>query len=342
MSVSIVVVRALVEAVEGANLEGREFLAGAGFDARRLEDIDGRIEQAEYESLVDHAVRATGVVSLGLRMALDTRSLAYSLVGHLVLQATCLREGLELLAQYYRLFTDERAVVLEEGARVAVLKLAPATGSLTCRRFRAEVALAGMYKMVLQFARDARPDYVAFEYPSPPHREEYARIFNGSERFDQPFSGIVMDRRLLDVTQLHRDEQVHAALRAQAARRMAHLEQNVSWAEKVRERVTLAPKRHDLRSVAHALKISPRSLRRRLFEEEATFTDIVERALATIAMRLLIDERRHVQGVAHEVGFSDASAFCRAFKRWTGSTPKQFHAIHLGDEAPPEGADRPS
>ena len=211
MSVSIVVVRALVEAVETARHDGREFLTAAGFDPRRLEETDGRLEQSEYDSLVEHALRSTGDPALGLRMVQSTTSLAYSLVGHLVLQASTMREGLELLGQYHRLFSDERGFVLEEGTRVATMRLTRGTGSPGCRRFRAEVALAGMYKMVQQFARDAQPDYVAFEHASPPEREEYRRIFNGRERFSQPFSGVVMDRKLLDVTQLNRDEGVHAA-----------------------------------------------------------------------------------------------------------------------------------
>jgi AraC-like DNA-binding protein len=328
MSVSIVVVRALVEAVEGAHVDGREFLAAAGFEARRLEEIDGRIEQSEYDSLVEHAVRSTGDTALGLRVVAAATSLLYSLVGHLVLQATTIREGLDLLAQYHRLISDERAFVLEEGTRVAVIKLNPGVGSPVCRRFRAEVALSGMHKMVQQFARDTLPDYVAFEHPAPPYRDEYKRIFSGRERFDQQFTGIVMDRRLLDVTQLNRDEGVHAALRAQAAKRMADLDHTVLCADKVREHVISAPKQRDMGAVAHALRISPRSLRRRLHEEGTTLTDVVERALASVAARLLIDERKNIQEVAHEIGFSEASAFCRAFKRWTGSTPKQFQATH--------------
>jgi AraC-like DNA-binding protein len=72
--------------------------------------------------------------------------------------------------------------------------------------------------------------------------------------------------------------------------------------------------------------VSPRSLRRRLSEEGTAYNVVVDRALASLATRLLVDEGRSIQEISHELDFSDASTFCRAFKRWTGTTPKQFLA----------------
>ena len=76
------------------------------------------------------------------------------------------------------------------------------------------------------------------------------------------------------------------------------------------------------------LGVSARSLRRRLSEEGTLYNVVVDRAIASVAIRLLLDEQRSIQEVSHELSFSDASTFCRAFKRWTGATPKQFLATH--------------
>jgi AraC-like DNA-binding protein len=75
--------------------------------------------------------------------------------------------------------------------------------------------------------------------------------------------------------------------------------------------------------------MSVRSLRRQLEAEGKSFGDVHDEALANVAQRLLRDRRRTVQQVAFEMGFSDPSAFHRAFKRWTGTTPKAYRSSLL-------------
>jgi AraC-like DNA-binding protein len=50
----------------------------------------------------------------------------------------------------------------------------------------------------------------------------------------------------------------------------------------------------------------------------------VDQALETLAKRLLADEDRSIEATAYDMGFSSPSAFHKAFKRWTGTTPKEF------------------
>ncbi|HEX4338856.1 MAG TPA: AraC family transcriptional regulator ligand-binding domain-containing protein [Polyangiaceae bacterium] len=330
--------RAVVEAVEDAHLDSGAFLAALRFDPERLEKVDGRIEQAEYDALVERTLALTSEPALGLRMGVGARSLEYSLHAHLVLHANSMREGLKLADQYHRLFTDARPFALEEGARTTVIRVTGLTGSLECRRFGAEVAIAGMYRMLQHFVPAAKPELVAFEHPSPPYEYEYTRVFGGMERFEQPFTGLVIDSELMDARQLNSDDEMHAAFRVQAARRLAQLDQAASYADKVREYVMTVPERgHDMALVARGLGLGPRSLRRRLFEEGVTYRGVVEGALAAVATRLLVDERKSIQEAAVEMSFSEPSAFCRAFKRWTGSTPKQYQTTH----APSSRVSRP-
>jgi AraC-like DNA-binding protein len=327
MSVSVVVVRGLLEAVEAARMDRNEFLAAVRFDPARLEDVDGRVPQAEYDALVERALDLTGDPSLGLRMGFGTTSFPLSVHAQLIIQANSMREGLKLADQFHRLFTDVRPLLIEEGARSVVLKCTGVSGTPRCRRFGSEVAVSGLYKLVQFFSRDARPEMVAFEHSAPASRAEYTKIFHGTERFEQPFTGLVIDRRLMDAQGSNRDDRLHAVLRSEAAKRLAKLEQAVTYTDKVREYVTTLPVRpHDIASVARALGIGSRSLRRRLSEEGSSFSEVIDRSLAAVAIRLLVDEQKSIQEAAHEMAFSEASAFSRAFKRWTGSTPTEYRA----------------
>ena len=329
MSVSVLVVRALLEVVEGASIDPRELLSVANFDPARLDQIDGRIEQSEYDSLIERALDLTGDPSLGLRMG-ESRTLQRCLPGQVVLQAVSMRGALELVELYHRLYSDELPLCIEEHENTLVIKLVFATASTRCRRFGAEIAISGCFRMLEYFVPGARPHLVAFEYPAPAYRSEYTRIFAGAERFGQPFTGLVIDRAIVDSLQGSRDEEMHTLLRAQATKRLAQLEQSASYADKVHEFVTVTNGRaDDVVSVARGLGIEPRSLRRRLAEEGVSFRPIVNRALASVAVRLLVDDRKSVEQASYEMSFSEVSSFCRAFKRWTGSTPSEYRAANV-------------
>jgi AraC-like DNA-binding protein len=335
MAVSILLARALVEAVEAANVERDAFLTAARFDPERLEQVDGRMDRAEWDALIGRALDATGDPALALHM-FETAAIAatYNITSHLVMQATCLRAAIETILQYHRLINDRPYWILSEEERTATIRYSAEPGPLRCRRFRSEFTVTAMCKMVQYFARMALPLVVAFEYPEPSYRKEYATAFQGRERFAQPFTGIVFPRVLLDATHMNGDVEFHSTLKLQAAKRVAKLDRATTYAERVREYVVSNPSRQDMPSVARALGVSPRSLRRRLSEEGTLYNAVVDRALSSLAIRLLVDEHRSIQEVSHELHFSDASTFCRAFKRWTGATPKQFLATQLERPTP--------
>jgi AraC-like DNA-binding protein len=186
--------------------------------------------------------------------------------------------------------------------------------------------MTGFYRMLRLFSPTARPHLVNFDYPMPDYAAEYRRVFGGTERFAQPTAGIVFDRKLLEAKQLSQDAEFHKALCAQAEKRVSRLTRTATYSERVREYLLgCAPAdRRNMAVVARGLGMSARSLRRRLHEEGSSYSDVAESALATLAKRLITDEDRSIEATAYEMGYSDPTAFHRAFKRWTGSTPTAF------------------
>jgi AraC-like DNA-binding protein len=251
----------------------------------------------------------------------------FDVMASLIAHANTLRDGLHTYLKFHRILSDEREATLHESEQTALLRFRFRSGDPRCSRLNAELAMSGFLRLYRHFTgAAAKPRRVCFEHPAPAHASEYRRIFAGVEQFEQPFTGMEMHLDLLDSSPLHKDPELYQVLEAQAMRKMNRLERATSIRTRVEDYLIsrAVPGRPDMGEVAQQLGMSERSLRRRLAAEGVTYTQLFEQALASTAKRMLRDPGQSILSAAYAMGFSDSSAFHRAFKRWTGVTPKQF------------------
>lgn len=327
MNVSILIVRPLLEVVAGYGVTSEQLLSSASFDPARLDDLDGRLQISELDRLQEAALALTGDPALGIHMGERASAPAYDIVGYIGTHASTLRECIENLLRYSRIMSD-LVPVLEESDDVATIAFdrsgrpdSPPT------RLRAELALTGFVRLLRSFCgEDATAREVLFEHAAPPYRAEYTRFFGGLERFEQPLTALRFDREMLSREAMHKNPRLSALFTGEAERVLQRLERRVTHAERLRE--LLATQRVDetptMSEVARRLGMSVRSLRRRLAEEGVSFPKLLEEAYVAFAKRLLEDPERSIYQAAFDMGFSDPSAFHRAFRRWTGMTPTQY------------------
>jgi AraC-like DNA-binding protein len=326
-TVSMVVVRGLLHAVEQAGFSASAFQSATGLDPQRLESHEERLPRSEVYRLCELALDLTGDPALGLHWAARLSERMFVPVSHLITNGSSLRQCFELLAQFVRLLADDAGYrIVERDDEVTLYSKPIDEESAAMQRFVAEMMMGGFWRLIRSFSVHARPERVSFRYAAPAYRADYTRMFEGTELFDQPFTGLVFDRALLDTSSSQKDDDVREALQSVAERRLLRLTDGMSHALRVREYLVREgwPDRTDMESVARALDISVRSLRRRLADEGRNYGDVLNDALATIAKTFLRGQRHTIQEVAYEMGFSDPSTFHRAFKRWTGTTPSEY------------------
>jgi AraC-like DNA-binding protein len=319
---STVFVHALIEALERSGISRERFLEAAPIDRALLEGAGGRLSIPSFDALLGLALELTGDPAFGLRMGGLVNPATYRLSMDLMAHASTIREGIESLGRFYRLLTDEPFWKFVEDDSTGTIVFDAGQGDSPARRFRCELTIGNFYRMLTAFVPGSRAEIVAFDYPAPAYRAEYAQLFEGAERFDQAFTGIVFRRELLDAPQVRHDSELYATIVAHAEKRVSQLP-GASFAERVRRHVLDADPQthHDMPSIARALNVSVRTLNRRLAEEGTSFRNVVNGALGTLAQRLFVEEARPIADVAYAMGFSQPSAFHRAFKRWTGATP---------------------
>jgi AraC-like DNA-binding protein len=330
MSVSIMLIRVLTDAVEAAGVDRARWLHAADFDARRLEDTDGRVEVAEYARLQEVALELSGNPALGLHLGEASSATAYDVIGHLTAHVPTLRDGIDVILRFGAIIDEDgTSWRLEETGDMARISRELRRVSALADRMFAEFAVAGFARLVRQLAGPkAGLRRAFFEHPAPAYLHEYARIFGGAERFEQPFTGIEFERRFLDLQQPHVHPELRAVLEVEAERRLARLTRNPGYAERTRDYLVarLLEAQPDMSAVARHFGISVRTLRRRLSEEGVTYADLIDQAQAVVAKRMLGDARRSIHETAYAMGFADPSGFHRAFKRWTGQTPSAYRS----------------
>jgi AraC-like DNA-binding protein len=327
-SVGVSLVRSIVQELERTGRGADGVLAAARVPRALLDDAHGRLDVARYRELQRLALLESGDPAFGLSMGEHASLAAFGIVGHMVLHCQSLREALELCARYYRLVADADAPWFVERGGDAVLyyEFLRSTDP-ACNRMRAEF---GMTRLVLTaralLNQEVTIRRAEFEHAEPPYRRRYDQSFGSDVRFGQPRTALVFPAALLDIRLLHHDAGVLAALRVQADRMLTEVTDPPSVARRLRRVVTsslpdVPPKAEQL---AKKLGISGRSLRRLLKSEGQTLQAVIAEATRDAACSLLADPSMTIQEAAHRLGFSEPSAFHRAFKRWTGMTPVEW------------------
>jgi AraC-like DNA-binding protein len=175
-----------------------------------------------------------------------------------------------------------------------------------------------------------------FAHSRPERSQGYDRAFGSTTlRFAAPFYGFTFDRDRLDAPLPTADETLHALLCEHVAVGVADLAQRRTVVARVREIAMrdLTGGGPNIVDVARQLRMSPKTLARRLEREATTFSATIDQLRGELALRYVGGLSLPFAEVAFRLGFSHVEAFHRAFKRWTGETPLAYRRLRLPEVA---------
>ncbi|MFE6098261.1 AraC family transcriptional regulator [Streptomyces massasporeus] len=167
---------------------------------------------------------------------------------------------------------------------------------------------------------------VELGYRAPDHVLEYDLLYGAPCRFDAPHTALVFDRAVLDQPVLQDEAGLHAFLRRAPADVLARLDYGSTAAARVRRLLgqSLPDRMPAPAEVAERLAVSPQTLRRQLAAEGTSFQQIRDQLRRDVAVTALAAGAMSIEELSQRLGFSEPSAFHRAFRRWTGSTPRAY------------------
>jgi AraC-like DNA-binding protein len=332
MSVTTVVLRVLADALGQYGVSVDALVDGTGVLPELFGRADGFICESEMDRLLVRAVALTGDEAFGLHWAERSSFAAFDHMGHVAAAVPTFGDALAVILHLYPLISDGNEFALRLEGQAAILEFHLPPSAPPAAHVKEEFVAATSVRLLRLFAgSNGMPSSAHFTYPAPAHLPEYARFFAGLERFEQPFTGIVVDRKLLDAARLFHDAELERDLRIRAEARLQQSSVPDRYTKRVKDCLFEQPVvgRGAMKAVAERLGMSERSLRRHLATERASFPNLRMEALSSRAKQLLTEPQRPIKEVATSLGFADATAFHRAFRAWTGTTPAAFRAAAL-------------
>jgi len=156
-------------------------------------------------------------------------------------------------------------------------------------------------------------------------------------RFDQPVNQLVADAAALQWQLATADRLTLRLAREQCEKELDALCREDLIVDRVRRALSTEAGFRTVAQVAAAVHMSTRTLKRRLAEQGATFSALVDQERRDRALLLIRTAHQSVNEVAHQLGYSTLPAFIRAFSRWTGTTPTEYRRRQTRSTEAPEG-----
>ncbi|WP_029619768.1 AraC family transcriptional regulator [Pseudorhizobium marinum] len=170
---------------------------------------------------------------------------------------------------------------------------------------------------------------VEFRCSEPSGGEDHRLFFGAPIRFNQPVSRLGFDSALLALPISRSNQALKQFLRAAPANILLRYRYDAGTAAAVRRRLSqkAPPNWASFATLAGDMRMSPSTLRHRLYDEGQSYARIKDEIRRDLACTMLTKTRQTVGDIAAHLGYSEPSAFYRAFKKWVGVSPEAFRKL---------------
>jgi AraC-like DNA-binding protein len=316
----------MLQTLERLGYDLDRLLASVGMQRGDVESSNAYISPRACSMIFARANEEERVANLPLQLALHTPIGSNPLLDYLIVSSASVEQGLERLSRYLRLVNPAIRLIVQNRRDTARVVVESAPGS-----FETELCVS---LSLLRFGRETdgrmKPAYACFTH-EPKDIMEYQRVFGCPVRTCASWSGWALSRSAMQVPLRRRDPALGRWLESQAAEIMARLPKDGDVREEVISILTTQAMVGDLRlhTVARRLAITPRTLQRRLARAGTSFDALCDQARRAAAETYLKNTVLSISEVTYLLGYSEPTAFHRAWRRWFGgTTPKSFREQH--------------
>jgi AraC-like DNA-binding protein len=332
LTVAAGLARGLMELAVSKGASQAELLARSGIAAEDLTDVDRRIPFAKYVALMRAGQELANDPALALHYGETNDMSRISIVGLIADACETMAEAMVQVNRFGRLVVefdgpkDRFKIVAKDGGlwTVDTRENPNAFPELTESTFAR--AICGPRR----FGVTSLAKAVHVTHKAPAYRAEYERIYGVPVTFEAEWNAVLMDEKWMTHKIAVQPRYVFGILSEHADALLKSLENSKT----VRGRVEslLMPILHkgeaNMDAIAEKIGLSRQTLFRQLKAEDTTFEKVLDELRHRLALQYLRGKKASVNETAYLVGFSEPAAFSRAFKRWTGTNPREMRKIN--------------
>ena len=326
LSISVQFARAILRNAVSQGVDTVGLLRKNRISPRLLLEDNARISIERFADLQVSIMLAMGDEALGYaprRMPIGS----WSMMCQAVIGSETLGQALHRYCRFYQLFEFglRPHLQIEGGSAHVVAK--PFEAGETANSYMAEIILFNCHRFASWLVQETLP-IQAVNLSGVPQVDaaDYRRMFLAYPvQFEQEDSRLTFSTALLDKRIVQNEQSLRHFLRHPVLIMLTQSYTQNSWTARVKNLI-----RHDLEvmpelnEVAGALEVHPQTLRRRLSSEGTNFKEIKNQLRRDTALHYLGKQGLSIEEIAYRAGFSESSAFIRAFKGWTGITPYSY------------------
>ncbi len=251
----------------------------------------------------------------------------WSMMCHAVIGCETLGQALSRYCRFYQMFESGLIPHLEEDGENIRIYLAPSGDDGDEHPYLNELVLFNIHRFASWLVQEHLPlQAVDLNYAPQAKLVDYRHMFLANPvQFEQTQSQLVLSAALLNKRVTQNETSLRHFLRHPVLIMLTQDYASNSWTSRVRHIVRRKlGDMPELKEVATMLEVHSQTLRRRLSSEGTPFKEIKNQVRRDTALHFLGKQGLSIEEIAHRAGFSESSAFIRAFKGWTGVTPYTY------------------
>jgi AraC-like DNA-binding protein len=314
---------------KGADLG--ELCRAIGITPEMLDRSDAFVDLDQSVKAWEAAIHATGDSFLGLHMGEVTSPGLAGMLGFLMETSPDLLSAFTHVTQFNGYISNMTVFTLEVRGDeffyfAEPLEVWNNTSPETARQVVDHASAAFVHFTKILSGKAKYPLRISMRYPRPTDTREYLRVLKIEPAFNQPCNCLVFRLRDMQLPVIGHNPQLQLMFRELLEKEIAKTHQRETFTNEVRRVIlqNFSSTMPQLTDVVEYLHITPRTLQRKLQEEGSSFQGIAESVKSELAIGLLKNRSLTVNEVAYKLGYAEPSVFRRAFKKWTGVSPKGY------------------
>jgi AraC-like DNA-binding protein len=324
--------RWLARQVHSMGFPLERILAGTGLTESWMNDEDALVGRGQYLSIVANSLSLTDDPGLGLSLGSRQYLGELGFLGYAIISSPTLRDASEAALRFWELNGSLVTLSFREGDRFHTWDIQPAfpMSSTGVWVYAVEELLSAFYTAASFLSNQGfRYARILLSYPEPPHGSRYREIFGCPVLFGAGVDQFHVDAAYSDRPTFTGHPQMALICQQQCQLLQAKLRGSDKLVSTIREIIvsSLGQLPH-LPEVAARMAMSPRTLRRRLQERETTYQHILDEVRIELAKEYVSTTHLSVDQIAGRIGFTEATTFRRAFKKWTGMNVKEYRLMN--------------